>query len=368
MSERLGTLRILMTGAGAPGFPSIFNCLMNNGERDLYMVGVDMNPAANCRTMVDKFYQVPSAKDPGFIDAILEICEKEKIDAVISIVTRELELFAQAKDRFEAIGTKLTVMDYEPLHIANNKGLLLSAMKEKGLPTPGFKIVHTPEELEKAVYDLGYPELPVVVKPTFGNGSRGTRILDANKSRYDQFFNDKPNSQYMRLEELMDIIAERNEIPEMMVMDYLPGPDVSVDILGDNGETVYWSCRQGLVVINSIMFVSVVKVHEEAVNLAKAITKELGLSGNMGFDMMLDRDGNPQLMEINPRLPAGIVNSVVAGINFPYLRVKQVLGEEMPDCKLEEGYMMQLRNEEVLYNPDGTLADWEYHLRPKKDK
>lgn len=351
------TVRILMTGAGAPGCPSILNCLRNNGERELYIVGVDMNPMATCRTKVDQFYQVPGAAAPNFIDSVFAICKKEKIQVIISIVTRELELFAKAKERFAEIGTIVATMDYEPLHIANNKGLFLTTLKEAGLSTPAFKVVHTPEELEQAVYDLGYPDEPVVVKPTFGNGSRGVRILDAKKSRYDRFFNEKPNAQEMRLEELMAIIAERNKIPEMVVMEYLPNEEISVDILADHGKTLYYSCRVGIVV-SSIMVSSEVKNNKSAIELASNITKLLKLDGNIGFDMKLDKNNKPQVMEINPRLPAGVVGSVIAGVNFPYLGVKQALGEELPDVHVTEGYRMQFRNEEVLYNPDGTLADW----------
>ena len=108
----LDTVRILMTGAGAPGYPSILNCLRNNGERELFIVGVDMNPMATCRLKVDKFYQVPVASDPVFIDKVLEICKEEKIQVLISIVTRELELFAAAKNRFGEVGTIVSVMDY----------------------------------------------------------------------------------------------------------------------------------------------------------------------------------------------------------------------------------------------------------------
>lgn len=78
----LDTIRLLITGTGAPGFPSILNCLRNNGERELFIVGVDMNPAAVFRSAVNKFYPVPSATDPAFIDTILEICKKEKIQVL----------------------------------------------------------------------------------------------------------------------------------------------------------------------------------------------------------------------------------------------------------------------------------------------
>lgn len=350
-------LSILLTGAGAPGCSSIINCLRNNGERELNIVGTDANPMAVCRSKVDTFYQIPKAGDPNFIDALIEICKKEKIKVVIPIVTRELEVFAKAKAQFSKIGTIVATMDYEPLHIANNKGLLLTAMRNAGLPTAGFIIVHTPQELISAIKELGYPHNAVVIKPTFGNGSRGTRVLDASKSRYEQFFNEKPNSSYISLEELTSIIEERNEIPEMLAMEYLPNTEISVDILADNGETIYYSCRQGNVV-SSIMVSSEIIFNYDAINIAKAVTKLLNLSGNLCFDMRVDKNGMPQVMEINPRLPAGIVGSVVGGVNFPYLGLKQALGETLPNCEVREGYKVQFRNEEVLYSPDGCLVEW----------
>ena len=346
-----------MTGTGAPGFPSILNCFRNNGERDLYIVGVDMNPMAPCRSKVDKFYQVPPASDPGFIDSILEICEKEKIQIVVSIVTKELEIFASAKSRFIDIGTIVSTMDYETLHISNNKGMLLTEMKMAGLPTPDFRVVHTPEELEKAIYELGYLYKPVVIKPTFGNGSRGTRILDRKMSRYDLLFKEKPNNQYMRIDELMTIVAEKNEIPEMLVMEFLPGQEICVDILADHGKTLFCSTRVGTV-MNSIMVSSEVKYIAEAANLAQKVVSLLSLDGNIDFDMKYGSDGFPYVMEINPRLPAGVAVQAAAGINFPYMRIKQLLGEELPCCVITEGYAMQFINREILYAPDGTLFEW----------
>lgn len=351
------TLNILMTGVGAPGAPSIINCLRNNGERELYIVGVDMNKYATCRTKVDNFYTIPHAEDPTFIDEILNICENENIDIVLSIVTRELEILAVEKERFENLGVKLLVMDYEPLHIANNKGLLLNAMKEAGIRTPSFRIVNTPKELEIASYELDYPNKPVVIKPTYGNGSRGTRILDESQSLYDRFFKEKPNSMYSTLEDVMNIFNEKNTIPEMMVMEYLPGADLSVDILANKGEVLYVSCRRGNVV-SSIMVNSIVDLNYDAIELCKQVTKVLKLDGNMGFDTKEDVNGIPQLMEINPRLPAGVVASVGAGINFPYLGIKRALGEKLSECTVKEGVSMQLRNEEILYNPDGTEMLW----------
>ena len=68
------TVTVLMTGAGAPGAPGIIRCLRKNGERSIRIVGVDMNENAAGRKLVDAFYTVPAAKDPGFLDRVLEVC------------------------------------------------------------------------------------------------------------------------------------------------------------------------------------------------------------------------------------------------------------------------------------------------------
>ena len=81
---------VLLTGAGAPGAPGIIKCLRKNGERDIRIVGVDMNENATGRKLVDAFYKVPAGKDPAFLSCILDICKKESVQVVMPLVTREL--------------------------------------------------------------------------------------------------------------------------------------------------------------------------------------------------------------------------------------------------------------------------------------
>ena len=51
---------VLITGAGAPGAPGIIRSLRNNGERPVYIIGVDMDPKASGFSMVDEWYTVPN--------------------------------------------------------------------------------------------------------------------------------------------------------------------------------------------------------------------------------------------------------------------------------------------------------------------
>ena len=354
----LNEITVLLTGAGAPGAPGIIKCLRKNGERNIRIVGVDMNENATGRKLVDAFYKVPAGKDPAFLPCILDICKKESVQVVMPLVTRELEKFADAVPLFEEHGIKVAVTSAESLKTANNKGALLKRMQDERMPTPEFYLAKNSSEVDEAIQKLNYPEKSVVVKPVVGNGSRGTRILNAGISRYEQFFDNKPNPYFISRDELVSILTEKDEIPEMMVMEFLPGTEYSIDILANCGNIAYTVCRKGLNVVSSIMVDSVIETNSYITQLCEKVVKLLQLDGNIGFDMKENSAGIPCVMEINPRLTAGVVACAAAGVNLPYLRIKQLLGETLSQVKAVEGCMMQRRYGEVFFSPDGNEIEW----------
>lgn len=224
---------VLMTGAGAPGAYGIIQCLRFNGERDIRIVGVDMNPAAGCRDMVDVFRTVPPASDARFPEEILRISREEAVDVVLPIVTRELMPLAKAKPAFVEKGIAVCVMDPEPLALANDKAALLSFCRDQGLPTPEFRVADTADEVERALDEMGCDRRALYVKAAQGNGSRGVRYVDPLVSRFDRFFNEKPDSAFMSKEDIMLALRERDAIPRMLVMEALPGVEYSADIVAD---------------------------------------------------------------------------------------------------------------------------------------
>lgn len=352
-------ITVLLTGNGAPGAPGIIKCLRNNGERDIRIIGVDMSEHVGARGLVDKFYKIPAANDDGFIDYILSICGEERVQVVLPIVTRELMKFARNRDVFLKISTKVNVMEPQTLEVVNNKARLLSAMCKLGLHTPDFCVVHSLEELVEACKSLGYPQKPICVKGAVGNGSRGVRILDASISQYDLFFNGKPNSLYISYDELIRTLAERPEIPEMLVMEYLDGTEYSVDMLADNGKKLYAVSRRGLSVVMSNMMSLEVDNNREVLELCRRTAEELRMDGNFGFDLLYSKkDKCPYIIEVNPRLTGGIVACAAAGANLPYLGVKRLLGESLPEIDIKYGTRMSRRYQESFFDSDGIPMAW----------
>ena len=211
------------------------------------------------------------------------------------------------------------------------------------MPCAEYCAVHSQEELESAVKHLGYPEKRVCVKATEGSGSRGFRILSETVSRFDMFLNEKPTAGLITLGELLDILHGADAFPELLVMEYLPGTEYSVDLLADHGRVLASCCRRSLRMENSIMLEAVIEDNPAVTELCGRITEKLGLDGNIGFDVRERSDGTPMVMECNPRITAGIPYFALAGVNLPYLCVKKVLKEKLPCVQPTYGTIVRRR-------------------------
>lgn len=199
------------------------------------------------------------------------------------------------------------------------------------------------DDVDRAIEEIG---TPCVFKQNKGSGSRGMRIIDPSKSRYEVLFNEKPNSMYITAEELKEILRE-GEIPPMHAMEYLPGTEYTVDILADNGNVKYSLCRRGLKVQGSIMLDGITENKPEITGMCSEIVSRLKLNGTIGFDIKEREDGTPLIVECNPRATAGISEFTASGVNLLYLCIKMMLGEELPAITPEYGVVMRRRYMEM---------------------
>ncbi len=348
--KKLRDITVLVTASGAQFMPGLVNCLKNNGERQIKIIGTDMSEDPTLSQLVDVYYKVPNATDPGYIPRLLEICKKEKVTVLMPFMSSELIPLADHKKEFEDFGTLISISDKKSIENTTNKLNFYTFMKDHGLNTPRFASIHHHSELLEACEICGYPENAVCVKATELSGSRGIRIIDPNISRYDILFHEKPNSFYTTMDDLLSTLQEKEEIPEMMAMEYLPGKEGSVDLIADNGNILYMAYRESNVNLHSIPQVATLVDNPEAFKIAKDVISALKLTGNADLDFKADANGQPVLMEINPRIAATMQIFKEGGLNFPYLRIKHLLRERLPKIEITNGIIMKRRYLEMFYN------------------
>lgn len=325
-----------MTGAGAPGGPGIFKCLQ---QEPLFNITVaDANADVTGKYPAGVFEHIPPANATDFAKDVLSICKKHNIDIVLPLVTRELIPLAAYKTEFDKAGIKLPLSSLASLEIANDKGRLYQFLEWRDIPVPAYKIVDgsaadAVEEFKAAVNELGYPGKAVCFKPTVSNGSRGFRIMDAANSESELLFQQKPNSIYTSFENAVRILSLA-PFPELLVSEYLPGEEYSVDCLTNRGEAIVIVPRLRKRMINGISVEGEFVKEENIMAYCKEIIQALQLHGNIGIQVKRSATGKFLILEINPRVQGSIAAGLGAGINLPVLSVKQELGWPIAEGEL----------------------------------
>ena len=347
------SLTVLLSAAGSPTMPGQLRCFRNNGERDIKIVGVDMADDPTIGFMVDKYYKVPEATNKQYVDVLLDICRKENVDIYFPNISAEVSAVAKRVSEFSQIGTKVSIADQSVVDLVNNKLHAYNYFKKAGLTLPKYYPVHTISDYEVGCKQLEYPEKPVCLKLVSNSGSRGVRIIDSSKDRYQIFAHEKPNSFFVSYDDMLSILKSAPTLDEMMLVEYMPGNEYTVDLLAENGKVLYMVGRENIVSLMSIAQKSIVSRIDSAYEMCEDIVKLLNYTGNIGFDFMKNADGIPILMDINPRLTATVSVIAAAGVNLPYLRIKQLLGETLPDCHIDYGTTLVRRYGEYLVDSTG---------------
>lgn len=316
------SINILMTGAGAPGAAGIIKCLLQDTTVNLTVA--DANENAIGRYLHNRFFQIPKASDELFAQEMLALCKKEEIKVILPLVTRELFPLSQYKSMFEAEGIQVLVSSYESIQIANDKGACYRFLNEKGMSVPQFYITKTAEEFIHAAFQLGHPQQSFCFKPVKANGSRGFRIVSDSINEGDQLFQQKPYNTYITYAHALKILSSQL-FPPLVVTEYLPGEEYSVDCLAKNGKTVLIVPRLREKMINGISVQGKFVQDEGIIHYCREIIEAIGLHGNIGIQVKRSAEGKPLLLEINPRVQGTIVSALGAGVNLPLLAVKQQL-------------------------------------------
>jgi carbamoyl-phosphate synthase large subunit len=240
-------------------------------------------------------------------------------------VTKELIPLSKHINEFEGAGIKLLVSPTASLEIANNKSRLYEFLQWRGIAVPDFKVVETVDQFKIAVEELGYPASTVCFKPSVSNGSRGFRIISEHMNDLDLLFNHKPTSTYINYQETVRVLST-GFFPELLISDYLPGDESSVDCLANHGESLLIVPRIRRRMINGISVEGEFVNEESIIRYCRQIIKELQLHGNIGIQVKQSAAGPFLILEINPRVQGTISAALGAGVNLPVLSVKQELG------------------------------------------
>jgi carbamoyl-phosphate synthase large subunit len=318
-------LRVIVTACGAPGGPGIIDALRQVEERRIEIIGVDANPMASGLFLADEGHVVPEAGTDAYVGAMVDLARAREADAVLPLSGTELLGLAKSRHLFGE--TRILVSSASALEIALDKARSYAFLSGT-VPVPQYRPVRDWAGFEAAVHELGYPDVPVCFKPAVSKGQRGFRVLREDVDLRHLLLETKPDSTVTTLAQVASVLREGFP-QELLVSEYLPGTEFSVDSLVRAGETLVMVPRSRTQTKLGISSTGVVEKDDAVMAAASAINRALGFDYDINVQLKYAADGVPKLVEINPRVSGTICLSVAAGPNLPYLAVKQALGEDL---------------------------------------
>ena len=271
----------------------------------------------------DKYYIVPPISEQGYIDIILEICKKEQISGVLSLIDPELSLLAANEDKFKAVGTTIIGSSYDLCEMALDKMQMYEWLKKHGYNCARSWM--DKEEFYKAV-DAGEVSYPVFVKPY-----RGSASISISKV-YDK--------------ETVDLLFAHED--DLMIQEFLNGQEIGADVYIDliSGEAVSIFTKKKIKMRAGETDKAVSFKDENLFALIEKFVTEAGYRGQIDIDIF-DIDGKYYISEVNPRFGGGYPHAYESGCDHMKLILNNLNGitNQKNIGAYEEGIYMMKYNE-----------------------
>jgi carbamoyl-phosphate synthase large subunit len=281
----------------------------------------------------DQAYLVPRIDAPGYIDRILDICRKEKIAGLFSLIDPELSLIASQRERFLEIGTVPVVSSYELCETCLDKYRMYEYLHEKNIRTAAC---YTDAGLFFKDREAGKISYPVFVKPQKGSAS-----ININKVSSDE-----------EVRTLFDICDG------LMIQEYMSGQEYGCDVYVDliSGKCTQIFLKKKIKMRAGETDKSVSVRNEELFRMISRFAEESGFRGMIDIDLFLN-DGQWYLSEVNPRFGGGYPHAYACGVNFPAALIRNLEGQENPVTigDYPEGICMMKYNE-VMFRKEDELV------------
>ena len=253
------------------------------------IVCTDMSSLAPSIYEADKYYIVPRMTAKGYIDIILDICKKEKINGILSLIDPELSLLAKNADKFASIGTTVIGSSYELCEMSLDKYAMF-----RWLTAHNYKCAKSYMDKEKFYQDLekGKMKFPVFVKPAKGSASIAISKV------YDK--------------DTIELLFAHSE--GLMIQEFLNGQEIGADVYIDmlSNEVVSIFTKKKILMRSGETDKAVSFKDQRLFDLITRFVKEAGFSGQIDIDIF-DINGEYFISEVNPRFGGGYPHAYECG-------------------------------------------------------
>jgi len=311
--------RVLVTGAGGPAAIAAMKSLSADpsvellaADMDRWAAGLYLVPSAS-RTLI------PAGAAADFTDVLLDRCRALGVHVVLPTVDAELRPLADARAAFAAHGIDLLLAPAAALEVILDK-LALAGHCARVVRVPRTEALGSGIDPSSWTY-------PVAVKPRTGSGSRGFVTIGSAAE-----------------------LTALGHAPGLIVQEFLPGEEYSIDVLADAGGHVIASVPRLRARVDSGVSVGGRTVHDaELEAFGRTVAEATGITYVANVQAKRDARGRPALLEVNPRMPGTLGLTIASGVDMPRLALDSLRGLPVPAALgFRERAVVRFLDERVL--------------------
>ena len=300
------------------------------------IVATDLSPVAPALSVADKPYLVPRIDAPDYFDKILDICQKEDIKAITTLIDPEISILANHREELLARHILPLCPAEWTAKLCFDKYEMFRYLSEKGVRT-----VLTYNSLEglREGLEKGEVSFPVFMKPVNGSGSVGIG----------------------KVHDWEEAVAKFNDGKfTYIIQELMTGGDCDAD--------VYVDCLSH----KPVAAFSKKKIESRIGGASKTISFKdpklfkfieevcsvLELNGPCDMDFFI-KDGEYYLSEINPRFGGAYLHAYGAGVDFIKLILNNMHGivNEQAIGQYDEDVIMMMYDDVVITRKKNLISE-----------
>lgn len=316
MTEQARRLRVLVLDQGRQALP-FMRSLKRAGHHVTIACGSRLSEGYLCRYADRRLLWTDYFHDlQGFTGRLLEYVRRYRPDATLALGDVSAGIVARNRDELLRY-TGVAIAPFEIFDRAADKAKTMAFCMDHGIPCPRTFFPDR-EDVEGIIRKTPFP---VMVKPRRGIGAVGLRRVET------------PEELRRHYETL------RSRYGELIIQEFIPlegGTQFQAEAFCDAG-----SRMKVCMVIAKPRFFPVtggtstanVTIHRPDIQASvRALLEGIQWTGAADVDLILDpRDNVPKILEINPRVTAGIKIGFQAGVDYADLTLRLIQGRPIPE-------------------------------------
>lgn len=314
---------VLITGIGGGGVGEQILKALLLAEKKFRLIGTDITKYSANFNLVNKFYIVPSADDPAYLDSILEICKNENVKTIFYGSEPELKILSIYRHLFSESNIYLPLNPKSVIELCMDKNALGKWLSKNNFCSLKSVQINEVEDADQIDF------FPCVLKPAVGSSGSAHVYICQSKNEVVQIASillslgiklvAQKYAGNLESEYTVGILHDENGnfINSIAVRRFIStslGSRLRIrnsDLTNGHGEYLG---------ISSGISQGEIGKFPQITNVCENIAEKLGCTASLNFQCRLEGD-KVYIFEINPRFSGTTSLRALVGFNEPEILI-----------------------------------------------